>query len=164
MQGSDCTGATPYPSRITNWYGGGRHHPYRHRLRFPRRRPVSRFRPPLASSLPPAELKARSHGGMRLAWIDPKQQGESAQASSLSGCHHPLSAPGRVAHFAKPGIPNFDMACAVNRPWCCIPAQPSVAGRSKSCDRSLDDRSFLTPSGQEGSPSAFRIVKELGVF
>ncbi len=75
IQGSDSSGATPYPSRITSWFGGGQHHLYRHRLRFPRRRPVSRFSPPLASSLPPAELKARFHGWTRLAWIDPVTTG-----------------------------------------------------------------------------------------
>lgn len=91
--------ATPYPSRLASWSGGGQHHLGRHRLRFPRGRPVSRFRPPLASPLPPAELKARRHGGTRLAWVDPGSRGGSAQASSLSRCYHPLSAPGRASNL-----------------------------------------------------------------
>jgi hypothetical protein len=119
-QDSDCTGATPYPSRLTSGFGGGRHHPYRRRLRFPRKRPVSRLGPPLASPLPPAELKARSHGGTRPAWIDPDERGGSAQASSLCGCRHPLSAPGRMSHstpetfrfFTVPGV-----LFRPDRPW-----------------------------------------------
>ncbi len=143
MQGSDSSGATPYPSRITSWFGGGQHHLYRHRLRFPRVRPVSRFSPPLASSLPPAELKARFHGWTRLAWIDPASTGRECAGFLPFGMSPPFIR-------ARPHIQKLGAAsCSFG-----FPAYPS---------RWPDAPVARTPRARRARRQHSELLKSLGV-